>query len=96
MRAHVYIYIYLHQHVSYTRSIALAKSLQKLGPPFASSHDPNNQSWVMATDLAPYALALTMAMTMTVTVVTVAPVAHVSCFAADLRHIQQVESPSRP
>ena len=57
----MYIYINSHRHISYTRSISLAKSLQKLGPPFASSHDSNNQSWVMATDLAPYALALTMA-----------------------------------
>jgi hypothetical protein len=35
--------------------------LQKLGFPFSSSHDPNNQPWVVATDLVPHALALSMA-----------------------------------
>ena len=43
-------------------SIALAKSLQRMDfPSLSSDHHGKQQPWVVATDVAPYALALTMA-----------------------------------
>lgn len=44
-------------------SIALAKSLQRMDLPFlpSSDHHGKQQPWVVATDVAPHALALTMA-----------------------------------
>lgn len=42
-------------------SIALAKSLERMGFPFSSSRHSKSQPWVVATDFAPHALALTMA-----------------------------------
>ncbi len=51
-----------HSHYRKKRrfSIALSTSLQNLGFP-VSSQDGNSQPWVVATDLAPHALALTIA-----------------------------------